>query len=251
MPRPTLNRESFQSLLASAFLVQESRDAPSRSEVVEVLRSILVGELYVNGSMHLIAECTRSASATRVAIGRPNGDQLAPRDSSLANKDAICPGLRSRNSRHSDAAVPKSKPRWVGDGNLASSETRSFAAANIASCGSSPGYRARHRWVRCLHLLPAGFAIGDLSATETQQTRAQVPFAPHEARAGEPNMSRLQFRLPNGTDEESCWEHTERVNIGDTEIDYISEDVTVRHFIGRSTVQPGASAVPSRLQVRP
>jgi hypothetical protein len=113
MPRPTLNRESFQSLLASAFLAQDSLDAPSRSEVVEVLCFILIGELYVNGSMHLIAERTRSTSATGVAIGLLNGDQLAPRDRSPANEDAICPGLRSRNSRYSDAAVPKSKPRWA------------------------------------------------------------------------------------------------------------------------------------------
>jgi hypothetical protein len=238
MPRPTLNRESFQSLLASAFLVQDGLDARSRSEVVEVLRSILIGELFVNGSMLLIAERTRSASATGMAIGVLNGDQLAPRDRSPANKDAICPGLPSRNSRHSDAAVPKSKPRWVGDGNLASSETRSFAAANTASGSSSRGYRARHRWLHCLHLPPAGFAIGDFSATETPQTRAQVHFAPTKLVPVNRTCPDCGSTFPMGPARKAVENIPKRVRIGDTEIDYISEDVTMRHFIGKSAVQP-------------
>jgi hypothetical protein len=75
---PTLDREFFQKLLASAFAVQECGMKPqSLSAIVELQRSIRAGHLDVNGAMHLIAEWARSvANASGVAIGRLKGDQL-------------------------------------------------------------------------------------------------------------------------------------------------------------------------------
>jgi len=105
----TLDRESFQKLLARAFLVQEylesqkakrpAVDRPSKpaiteqpkeaispgyiqalSAIVEVQRLIATDELDVDGVMALIAERARSvANATGVAIGLLEGDELVYR----------------------------------------------------------------------------------------------------------------------------------------------------------------------------
>jgi hypothetical protein len=80
-PYSSLDRESFQQLLANAFAVQESQmDSQSLSAIVEVQRLIAKGELDVDGAMHLIVECARNvANATGVAIGLLKGDQLVYR----------------------------------------------------------------------------------------------------------------------------------------------------------------------------
>src|SRR5579864_4531041 len=77
----TLDRESFQKLLASIFAVQESRvDIQSLSAVVEIQQSITAGDLPVDGAIQLIADCTRNvANATGVAIGLLKGDHLVYR----------------------------------------------------------------------------------------------------------------------------------------------------------------------------
>jgi hypothetical protein len=75
---PTLNREFFQKLLASAFAVQESgMKSQSLAAIVELQRSIRAGYLDVDGAMHLVAEWARGvANASGVAMGRLKGDQL-------------------------------------------------------------------------------------------------------------------------------------------------------------------------------
>jgi hypothetical protein len=75
---PTLDRESFQKLLASAFAVQESgMKSQSLAAILELQRSIRMGDLDVDGAAHLIAEWARSvANASGVAMGRLKGDQL-------------------------------------------------------------------------------------------------------------------------------------------------------------------------------
>ena len=80
-PYSSLDRESFQQLLANAFAVQESQtDSQSLSAIVEVQRLIAKGELDVDGAMHLIVDCARNvANATGVAIGLLKGDQLVYR----------------------------------------------------------------------------------------------------------------------------------------------------------------------------
>jgi hypothetical protein len=75
---PTLDRDSFQKLLASAFAVQESgMKSQSLAAILELQRSIRAGYLDVDGAAHLIAEWARSvANASGVAMGRLKGDQL-------------------------------------------------------------------------------------------------------------------------------------------------------------------------------
>ena len=77
----TLDPESFQNLLASAFVVQESlMDTQSLSAIVEVRHLIVAGKLDVDGAMHLIADRARNvANATGVAVGLLKGDQLVYR----------------------------------------------------------------------------------------------------------------------------------------------------------------------------
>jgi GAF domain-containing protein len=80
-PSSSLDRESFQQLLANAFAVQESQmDGQSLSVIVEVQRLIAKGELDVDGAIRLIVECARNvANASGVAIGLLNRDQLVYR----------------------------------------------------------------------------------------------------------------------------------------------------------------------------
>jgi putative methionine-R-sulfoxide reductase with GAF domain len=74
----SLNLESFQRLLASAFAVQESHiDSQFLSALVEVQRLITKGELGVEGAMDLVVDSAREvANAAGVAIGLLEGDQL-------------------------------------------------------------------------------------------------------------------------------------------------------------------------------
>src|ERR1700690_571013 len=62
----SLDRESFQKLLASAFSVQESgMDAQSLSALLELEKSIAMGEPDVNRALHLVADRARNvANAT-------------------------------------------------------------------------------------------------------------------------------------------------------------------------------------------
>lgn len=74
----SLDRESFQQLLAAAFAVQESRmDTQSLSAIIEIQRLITTGDLDVDAAVHVIANHARSvANAAGVAIGLIQGHQL-------------------------------------------------------------------------------------------------------------------------------------------------------------------------------
>ena len=70
----TVDRESFQELLASAFTVQQL-DSQSRSLFVEVGRLVTRGDLDVDGAVHLIGDRKRNpANTTGVAIGLLSAD---------------------------------------------------------------------------------------------------------------------------------------------------------------------------------
>ncbi|MGA8270742.1 MAG: GAF domain-containing protein [Candidatus Sulfotelmatobacter sp.] len=74
----TLDRDSFQKLLASAFTIQQSQmDGESLSAMVEVGRLITRGELELDEAMHLIVDRTRNlANATEVDIGLSSGVEV-------------------------------------------------------------------------------------------------------------------------------------------------------------------------------
>jgi TonB family protein len=61
----TVDRETFQAVLASAFAIQQSEmDSQSLSAIVEVGRLVTSGELDVDGAMHLIVDHTRKVANT-------------------------------------------------------------------------------------------------------------------------------------------------------------------------------------------
>ena len=66
---PTVDRESFQELLASSFAVQQM-DSQSRSSLVEIGRSVTTGSLDVDEAVHLIVDRAQELEHSRnVAIG--------------------------------------------------------------------------------------------------------------------------------------------------------------------------------------
>jgi putative methionine-R-sulfoxide reductase with GAF domain len=74
----SVDRETFQRLLASAFAVQESQiDRESLAAILDVQRSVASGRLDVGGAMHSVVESARTvANASGVAIGLLRGHQL-------------------------------------------------------------------------------------------------------------------------------------------------------------------------------
>jgi hypothetical protein len=74
----TLDRESFQKLLANAYAVQQSQmDSQSLSVIVELQRMITRGDLDVDEALHLLVNRAQNvANAAGVAIGLLRGDQL-------------------------------------------------------------------------------------------------------------------------------------------------------------------------------
>ena len=80
----TLDPESFQNMLASAFVVQQSLiDVQLPSAILMVRRLIAAGDMDVNGVVHLIAGRAQNvAHATGAAIGLLKGDQLVYRSGS-------------------------------------------------------------------------------------------------------------------------------------------------------------------------
>jgi hypothetical protein len=74
----TVDQDTFQQLLASAFAVQESQiSSQSLSAVMEVQRMLRNGNLDVDGAMHRLVESARNAAnATGVAVALLQGGQL-------------------------------------------------------------------------------------------------------------------------------------------------------------------------------
>jgi GAF domain len=90
----SLDRESFQQFLASAFAVQESQmDSQFLAAIMEVQRMVTRGELGVDGSMNLVVDSARDvANADGVAVCLLEADQLIYRAGSGCS--ATCVGSR-------------------------------------------------------------------------------------------------------------------------------------------------------------
>jgi hypothetical protein len=103
----SLDRETFQQLLANAYAVQESQiDRKSLCAVVEVQRLVATGELDVDGAIHHIVECARNvANATGVAIALLKGDQLIFRAGSGSTASHIGRQLTTSLTVSADAAT--------------------------------------------------------------------------------------------------------------------------------------------------
>lgn len=87
----SLDRESFQQFLASAFAVQQSQiDSQFLSAIVEMQRLITRGELGLDSAMHLVVDSAREvANAAGVVIGLLDGDQLIYRAGSGCSATSV------------------------------------------------------------------------------------------------------------------------------------------------------------------
>jgi hypothetical protein len=96
--KSNLDRESFQRLLESAFVIQQSRIDPRfLSSMLEVERLITKGDLDVDGTMNLVADSARDvAGANGVLIGLLQGDQLTYKAGSGSSTG--CVGSQVRTS---------------------------------------------------------------------------------------------------------------------------------------------------------
>jgi TonB family protein len=105
----TVDRESFQKLLAGAFVVQET-DSQSRSALVEVGRLVTRRDVDVDRAMHLIVDRTRNlANTAGVAIGVLSGAQLPlPGLSTPPPRDEVSTAADSM-----DACFPSFRPLEV------------------------------------------------------------------------------------------------------------------------------------------
>ena len=132
----SLDRESFQELLASAFAVQESQiDSQFLSAILEVQRLVNRGDLGVVGVMNLIADSARDvADAAGVAIGLLEGDQLIYRAGSGCSAKRI-------GSRVGASLTVSAKTKLTGeilrvenahtDGRIEGAICRQFGAVSI------------------------------------------------------------------------------------------------------------------------
>jgi hypothetical protein len=201
MSYSSLDRESFQRLLADAFVVQESEvDSQSLSAMVEVQRLIGKGDLDADGAMHLIVDCARKvASATGVAIGLLEGNQLVYRAGSgaattyigqRAMATLIVPAdivasreiLRVENTQ-TDARIEGAICRQFGAKSLIILLIyHNRAAAGVLEVFFSEAHAFQPREVRT-YLLMAG-VIGEAMshASQLEQKRkltVEVPTTPH------------------------------------------------------------------------
>ena len=141
----SLDRESFQKLLASAFAVQESGMKPqSLAAIVELQRSIRMGRLDVEGAAHLIAEWARSvANASGVAIGRLKGDELIYTAGSGSAASFIGRRIMATFNNASPNETP-SEILWVedtkADGRIEAAVCRQFGVESLLIL---PIYRGR------------------------------------------------------------------------------------------------------------
>lgn len=81
MNTQSFDRESFQSLLANAFSVQQSGMAPeSLAAIIEIQRVVAGGEVGAHDAMNLVAERAQSvADASGIGIALLEGNQLVHR----------------------------------------------------------------------------------------------------------------------------------------------------------------------------
>jgi len=197
----SLDRVSFQRLLANAFEVQESQlDSQSLSAINEIQRLIGKGALDVDGAIRSIADCARNvANATGVAIGLLKGDQLVYRAGSggattyigrrvMATLSVPADTLASREilrveNTQTDPRIEAAICRQFGAKSLIILLIyHNHTAAGVLEVFFSEAHAFQNREVRT-YLLMAGLIEDAMSHAaqleERKNLTAEVPTAPH------------------------------------------------------------------------
>jgi TonB family protein len=173
------DREFLQTLLASAFVVQQSpMDSQSLSAIVEAEQLIMTGEVDGDGAKHLIVDRTRNgANATGIAIGLSSGVQVS--SPGLEEDDrrsgAFLPHLASTLSAHGTGAVSADFALdlvlndIVEQARLATNASAAAIALMRGEemvCRATTGKNAPEQGVRL-------YARSELSGDRTQSSKAQ------------------------------------------------------------------------------
>jgi hypothetical protein len=97
-------------------------------------------------------------------------------------------------------------------------------------------------WIAYSYRRPAG-PLGALARPRSNAIEQHVPFVPTKLARAKKDMSRPQTAsIPREEARKAAWSTPQQVRVGDNEIDYVSEDVTVRYFTPKPT--------PQRLRIR-
>jgi GAF domain len=197
--KSSLDRESFQQLLASAFAVQESQiDSQSLSSIMEVQLLVARGEIDLDGAMHLIVESARGVgNATGVAIGLLKGDQLTYRAGSgsavadvgrqvrasltfSANARTSREILRVENAR-ADTRIQAAICRQFGATSLLILPIcQDYVLAGVLEVRFSEAHTFDDREVRAYRLMASVIEEGISQAGQAEQKRkqAEMPATP-------------------------------------------------------------------------
>jgi hypothetical protein len=197
----SVDRNSFQQLLANAFAVQESQiDGQMLSAILEVQRLLTRGELGMDGAMLLIVEAAREvANAAGVAIGLLKGDQLVYRAGSGCSATYI--GSRVTASLTASANVRTSREILrvedaQTDTRIEAAICRQFGAqsllilpiyhdralAGVVEVLFSEAHAFQEREVRIYRLMAGLIEAALFQATPLERTenqRAEIPMLAH------------------------------------------------------------------------
>lgn len=215
---PNDARESFQNLLGIAFAVQESGlDTRSLSVLLELQRSTETGEPIRHRTIHQAANRAQNvANAAGITIAPVRGDQLVYRagSGSAANyvgelADVCGPTKAARTIEQRKTSFHRHKfPLTI---------VASFVAVLIIAS----------RWIP-YDIHPAS-RMGAPSTKKLVAAQQQMAFLPSNAtrsnralNAQNTSAKRVETKAPSSA--------FRRVQVGPNEVDYIAEDVTIRHF---------------------
>ncbi len=224
---PTVDRESFQELLASAYAVQQM-DSQSRSTLVEIGRSVMTGALDVDEAVHLIVDPTQELeSIGDVAIGPFNGDQApSSRLSAVAPKD--------EPSTAADSTDERVRPPEIKSGRFQLRDPSTLLFILVIALALSVGWMLGRVTVRVpAHKKEAQASVrakadaappqsGEVGKTESS------PPPPIRAKAGRPEMpsddlvvyqdGKVVFRLPAKAQDDSSAMDSAMVSVPKTNI---------------------------------
>ena len=128
--RSTVDRESFQALLASAFVIQQSQmDRQSRSAIVEVGRLVTSGELDADGAMRrIVAQMQKVVNIDGADIDLTVGAQL-----SLPGLEGVDPSSGFGTSEN----TPCMYDAWVDAADISLDPSLNVVAAHLTEASAA------------------------------------------------------------------------------------------------------------------